>query len=147
MGGSMRIYKELYQWKGNDKVFVKTPKYMDGNDEGCLCYDMYTVLIKDQTYYLAGKLTVASGRDRAYSISAYRIDGEKLLDSVKRFKTKTELLNTIDVVVDLGNIIEPYERDDEFISYDPKTKIVYVPLINGKSQLTSKDLLYQLKGR
>lgn len=147
MGGSMRIYKEFYQWKGNGKVLVKTPQYMDGGDEGCSCYDLHTVLIKNQVYYLASKLTVASGRDRAYYISAYRIDGDKLLDSVKLFKTKTELLNTIDVGVDLGNIVEPYERDDEFISYDPKTKIVYVPLVNDKNELTSKNLLYQLKGR
>lgn len=147
MGGSMKIYKEFYQWKGNGKVYVKTPQYMDGNDEGCLCYDMYTVNINNKVYYLASKLTVASGKDRAYSISAYQIDGDKLLDSIKLFKTKTELLNTIDVSVDMGNVVEPYKREDEFISYDPRAKIVYVPFVNEKNVLTNKNLLYQLKGR
>lgn len=146
MGGSMRIYKEFYQWKGNDNVFVKTPQYLDGNDDGSACYDLYSVLVKNRVYYLACKLTVSSGRDRGYSISAYRIDGDKLLDSVKLFKSKTELLNTIDVFVDLGNIVEPYKRDGEFITYDPRLKIVYVPLVNEKNELTNKNLLYQLNG-
>jgi hypothetical protein len=146
MGGSMRIYKEFYQWKGNGKVFVKTPQYMEGSDEGCICYDLYTVFVKNRMYYLASKLSVASGRDRVYSVSAYRIDGDKLLDSVKLFKTKTEMLNTIDVYVDLGKVVEPIERE-EFISYDPGKKIVSIPLVNEKDELTNKNLLYQLKGR
>jgi hypothetical protein len=146
MGGSMHIYKEFYQWKGNDKVFVKTPQYMESSDEGCICYDLYTVFIKNRMYYLASKLSVASGSNRGYSISAYRIDGDKLLDSVKLFKTKTEMLNTIDVYVDLSKVVEPNVRE-EFISYDPRLKIVYIPLVNEKDELTNKNLLYQLKGR
>jgi thiamine pyrophosphokinase len=145
MGGSMRIYKEFYQWKGNGKVFVKTPKYME-DSEGCVCYDMYTVFIRNRAYYLASKLSVASGSERVYTISAYRIDGDKLLDSVKLFKTKTESLNTIDVYVDLSKVVEPIDRE-EFISYDPGLKIISIPLVNEKDELTNKNLLYQLKGR
>jgi hypothetical protein len=146
MGGTMRYYKELYQWKGNGKVFMTTPMYMEDSDGGCMCYDVYTVLINNKAYYLAVKNSVASGRDRVYSISAYRIDGDKLLDSVKLFKTKTEILNTIDVYVDLYKVVGPGERD-EFISYDPRLKIVYIPFVNEKNELTNKNLLYQLKGR
>lgn len=143
-GGSMRYYKELYQWKGSRNVFMRIPRYEGGSEgDGFLCSDIFTVLIDKKAYYLAVKNSVASGRDRVYSISAYRIDGDKLLDSVKLFKTKTEMLNTIDVYVDLG---KPYERDD-FISYDPRLKIVYIPCVNGENALTNKNLLYQLKGR
>jgi hypothetical protein len=147
-GGSMHYYRELYQWKGDRTIFMRMPGY-DGaiEGEGFLCSDMFTVSINNKAYYLAVKNSVASGRDRVYSISAYCIDGDKLLDSVKLFKTKTEILNTIDVYVDLGKVIEPYERGDEFISYDPRLKIVYIPLVNEKDELTNKNLLYQLKGR
>jgi len=147
-GGSLHYYKEVYQWRGANNVFLRVPRYEGGTDgDGLICSNMFTVIINKKAYYLAVKNSVTSNSDRGYSISAYRIDGDKLLDSVKLFKTKTEMLNTIDVSVDLSKIVEPYERDDEFISYDPRLKIVYIPFVNEKNELTNKNLLYQLKGR
>jgi hypothetical protein len=145
-GGTMRYFRNIYQWKGNEKVLTK---YESGgeDDNASICYEMYTVMISNKAHYLAIKNSIGSTRDRGVSISAYRIDGDKLNDEVKVFKTKNETLNTIDAYIDLGTVAEDY-KNEPVISYDARQKIVYIPFVNGKDNvLTNKYLMYKLKGR
>jgi len=80
------------------------------------------------------------------SISAYSIEGNKLVDTVKVFKTKTKKLNRIDIEFDFFSVVNRPERPLELITYDDKQEIIYIPVIGDKGQVTKKNLLYQLKG-
>ncbi|MEO6454599.1 MAG: hypothetical protein ABIN97_11020 [Ginsengibacter sp.] len=143
-GGTMHIFKEIYQWKSNGKVFTKVPKYKEG-DAGSFCSKIFTVNIKNKPYYLAVSNGIYSTKDAMQSISAYNINHNKLFDTVKLFKTKTKRLNSIDVDFDFFSVVDRPERPLELITFDNKQKIIYVPVVGDKGQVTKKNILYQLK--
>lgn len=145
-GGTMHIFKEIYQWKSNGKVFTKIPKYEDG-DAGSFCSKVFTVNIRNKPYYLAVSNGIFSTKDAMQSISAYCIEGNKLVDTIKLFKTKTKRLSSIDVEFDFFSVVDRPERPLELITYDDKQKIIYIPVVGDKGQVTKKNILYQLKDR
>ena len=144
-GGTMHFFKEIYQWKASGKVYTKVPVFENG-DPGTFCSAIFTIPINNTTYYLAVKNGIYSTKDAMQSVSAFSING-KSIDSVKLFKTKKELLNTINVYFDFFSVVDRPERPLRLITYDDKLKIVYIPLVGDKDQVTKKNLLYQLKGR
>lgn len=143
-GGSMHFYKVIYQWKANGKVFVSIPK-VEETDPGCFCSNIFTVSINNKPYYLAITNGTYSSKDSRQSITCYSIDGNKLMDTVKLFKTKTKKLNSIDVSFDFFSVVDRPERPLELITYDDKLNIIYIPVVNDKGQVTKKNILYQLK--
>lgn len=144
-GGTMHFFKEIYQWEGNDKVFTAVPRYEEG-DAGRFCSEIFTVNINDKLYYLAVTNAIFSTKDAMQAISAYTIEGDKLVDTVKLFKTKTKMLNSIDVDFDFFSVAERPERPLELITYDDKQKIIYIPVVDGIGQVTKRNILYQLQG-
>lgn len=144
--GPVHYHKSIYQWRSNGKVFTNIGGGDEDVDGGDVCANLYTVKIDNKVHYLVIKRSVGSGRDQGESISAYRIDGEKLIDTVKVFKTKTETLNSIIVNTDNFNVVDDYNQD-EGITYDAQKKIVSIPLVNENNALTNNYLLYKLKGR
>lgn len=145
-GGTMRIFRTIYQWKNNGKVFAKVPKF-DESDPGSFCSKIFTVSILDKPYYLAVTNGIYSTKDAMQSISAYNIVGNKLVDTVKLFKTKAKKLNSIDVGFDFFSVVDRPERPLELIVYDDKQKIIYIPVVGDNGQVTKKNILYQLKDR
>lgn len=144
-GGTMRIFKTIYQWKSNGKVYTKIPRY-DERDGGSFCSKIFTVNIHDKPYYLTVTNSIFSTKDIMQSISAYCIEDNKLADTVKLFRTKTKKLNTIDVEFDFFNIVDRPERPLELIMYDEKQKIIYIPVVDDNGKVTKKNILYQLEG-
>ncbi|MDJ1498583.1 hypothetical protein QNI19_36955 [Cytophagaceae bacterium DM2B3-1] len=145
-GGSMHVFREIYQWKANGKVFTKTPHYEEG-DADAFCSKVFTVSIHSKPCYFAITNVIYSTKDAMQSIAAFSIEGNQLVDTVKVFKTKTQKLNKIDVDFDFFSVVDRPERPLELINYDHKRKIIYIPLVNDKGQVTKKNLLYQLKDR
>jgi len=144
-GGTMHIFRNIYQWKANGKVFTRIVKYGEG-DAGNFCSKIFTVNITNKPYYLAITNGIFSTRDAIQSISAYTINNSKLADAVGLFRTKTKKLHTIDVSFDFFSVVDRPERPLELITYDNKQKIVYIPVVDNKGQVTTKNILYQLKG-
>jgi hypothetical protein len=143
-GGTMHFFKQVYQWNANGKVFTECPEYEEG-DAGGFCSKIFTVDINDKAYYLVVTNAILSTRDAMHSISAYTIVNNKLIDTVKLFKTKTKRLNSIDVEFDFFSVIDRPEYPVELIVYDNKLKIIYIPVVDNKAQVTKKNILYQLK--
>jgi hypothetical protein len=144
--GPVHYYKSIYQWRSNGKVFTNITDSDEDVDGGDVCANLYTVMIDKKAYYLVIKNSEGSARDHGESISAYCIDGEKLNDTVKLFKTRTETLNSIIVNIDNLNVVDDYNQD-EGITYDAQRKIVSIPLVNENNARTNNYLLYKLKGR
>ena len=146
-GGTQHVFNSIYQWKSNGKVFTDIGDVEEEDDEEEeLCTNIHTVMIGNKAYYLVIKASVGSSRFVGESISAYRIEGEKLLDTVTVFKTKTETLNSISFNNDNFNVVDDYNQN-EGITYDEQRKIVSIPLVNDKQALTNNYLIYKLKGR
>ncbi len=142
-GGTMHFFNTIYQYKNNSKVFTKIPA-RNGKDAGSFCSKIFTVTINKLTYYLPVTNGVYSNRDASQSISVFTIDGDKLDDSIKLFKTKTKTLNRIDVNYDFFSVVDRPERPVELIKYDEKKKSIYIPFVNDKLQVLDNYFIYQL---
>lgn len=143
-GGTMHEFSTIYQWRDNGKVFTKVLN-VDKDDPGSFVSQIFTVAIGDKPYYLAVTNATYSTKDARQSIAAYTITNGKLVDTVKLFKTKKRL-NRIDVDFDFFSVVDRPERPLELITYDDKQKIIYIPVVGDKEQVTKKNILYQLKG-
>ena len=140
-GGTMRFFNQIYQYKSNGKVFTKIPKYEDG-DPRTFCSQIFTVYIKGKVYYLTILNGIYSTKDASQSIAVYTIQDNKLVDTVKLFKTKTKYLNTIDVEFDFFSVVDRPERPLELITYDEKRKIIYIPVVNDKDAVINKNIRF-----
>jgi hypothetical protein len=143
-GGTMHFYKMIYQWRANGKVFTDVPRIED-NDPAFYCSAIFTVNIDNKPYYLAVTNGIYSSKDLMQSITCYSIEGNKLMDTVRLFKTKAKKLNSIEVFFDFFSVVDKPERPLELITYDDKLNIIYIPVVDGKDQVTKKNILYQLK--
>jgi hypothetical protein len=143
-GGTMHFFKTICQWKSNGKVFMEAPAHEEG-DAGSFCSKIFTVNIGNQPYYLAVTNAIFSTKDAMQSIAVYNIENSRLVDTVKLFRTKTQRLNKIDVPFDFFSVKYQPERPLELITYDNKQKIISIPVVNDKGQVTRKYILYQLK--
>jgi hypothetical protein len=146
-GGTMHEFNTIYQWTENGKVFTKVVPHTIKDDPGSFVSQIFTVTINNKPYYLAVTNGVYSNKDARQSISVYTIDNSKLIDTVKFFKTKTKRLNRIDVDFDFFSVVDRPERPLELIAYDDKQKVIYIPVVDEKEQVTSSNILYQLKDR
>ena len=145
-GGSMHEFNEIYQWRGNGDVFTKVATHSK-DDPGSFCSKIFTVSINGKTNYLAVTNAIYSTKDARQSISVYSVENNKLIDTVKLFKTKTKRLNKIDVGFDFFSVVDRPERPLKLITYDDKQKIIYVPVVGDKGQVTPRNILYQLKDK
>lgn len=143
-GGSMHYFDVIYQWRADGKIVTKTPT-LSNDDPGSFCSKIFTVDIEQKRYYLSVTNHIYSTEDASQSIAVYNIDGDKLYDTTKLFHTKTKSLNHIDVSFDFMSVVDRPERPLELITYDEKQKILYVPVVNSKGQVTSRNIFYQLK--
>lgn len=144
-GGTMHIYRTIYQWRSNGKVFTEVPDFKKTR-AGSFCSKIFTVHIAGKPCYLAVTNATFSTKDAMQSISAFTIEGNKLVDTVKLFKTKSKKLNRIDVGFDFLSVVDRPERPLELITFDDKQKTIYVPVVDHKGQVTDKHILYQLQG-
>jgi hypothetical protein len=145
-GGSMHMFQYIYQWKANGRVFTKASN-AEEDDSGFFCSKIFTVNIREKPYYLAVTNGIFSSKDVMQSISSYTIEGNRLNDTIEVFKMKTKKLNTISVEFDFFSVVDRPERPLELIMYDEKRKIIYIPVVNERGQVTKKNILYQLKDR
>lgn len=144
-GGTMHMYKTIYQWKAKDKVFTENPAYEEG-DPGSFCSAIFTVQTNNATYYLPVTNGVYSTKDMSQSIAVYTIRNSKLIDTVNLFQTKTERHNLINVEFDFFSVVDRPERPLQLIIYDDKKKKLYIPVVTDIGQVTSRNIVYQFKG-
>jgi hypothetical protein len=145
-GGSMHEFNEIYQWRANGNVFAKVATHSK-NNPGSFCSKIFTVSINGKTNYLAVTNAIYLTKDARQSISAFAVENNKLMDTVKLFRTKTKRLNRIDVGFDFFSVVDRPERPLELITYDDKLKIIYVPVVSDEGQVTKRNILYQLKDK
>ena len=143
-GGSMHFFNTIYQWTDGRHVYTKTDTLKE-NNAGSFCSKIYTVPVQNEVYYLAITNGIYSSSDASQSVSVFNVAGNTLVDTARLFKTKTRLLNSIHVPFDFFSVVDRPERPLQLITYDDKNKIVYIPVVNSKQQVTDRYFFYQLK--
>ncbi len=145
-GGTMHFFKTLYQYKNQSKVYLNTPPYEEG-DCGSFCSAIFTVKIENNSFYLPITHGIYSRKNASQSISVFKIKEAELDQSTKLFQTKNKVLNRINVEFDFFSVMDRPERPLQLITYDATKKIIYIPVVNEKLQVTEKYFLYQLNDK
>ena len=143
-GGTMHEFNEIYQWRGSGKCSQKNFNLFKRRP-GSFCSAIFTIDINNKPYYLGVTNAIYSTKDARQSIAVYNIDDDKLIDTAKLFRTRTKRLNRIDVSFDFFSVADRSERPLELITYDDKHKVIYVPVVGNKGQVTTQNIIYQLK--
>lgn len=143
-GGSMSYFDGIFQWEGRDSIHVRRVMN-DEKDPGFFCSKIYTVTAGGKEYHLAILNGVYSSRDVSQSVAAFTIEGDRLVDSVKIFAAGAKRLNRIDVNFDFFSVADRPERPLELITYDEKNKVLYIPVVSEKGEVSAKNLVYELK--
>ena len=145
-GGTMLDFENVFQYEFDGGVCVKASKTGDGIFNPFYS-EIFTLKANGKTYYLAINNDILSSKDVMQSIKVFTIENSSLDDTVKLFKTKTQLLNEINVGFDFFSVVDRPERPVRLIKYDPKKKIVYIPVVLEGGKVTDRYILYQFNGQ
>jgi hypothetical protein len=150
LGGTMHDFENIFQFKSGERIYSKvnydTATVGEG-DYGPFYSQIFTLKANNKTYYLAVNNGIFSTKDASQSIKAITIENNSLIDTLKLFKTKTELLNEIDVSFDFFSVVNRPERPLRLIKYNKDKKIIYIPIVLENGKVTDRYILYQFKGK
>ena len=145
-GGTMQEFENVFQFKSGDNVYTKASKVGDGIFNPFYS-QIFTLKANGKTYYLAINNDILSSKDAMQSIKVFTIENNTLNDQVKLFKTKTQLLNEINVSFDFSSVEDRPERPMKLIKYDHAEKTVYIPIVYENGKVTDKYIVYQFNGQ
>lgn len=150
-GGTMRMYENVYQFRGKEGVYSTGSFYEEG-DAGSFANDIFNVNTDDGAVYLIASTAVLSSSYRGQSIAAFRIDGIELVKGIKIFKTASGSTGSIGFGYDFFSVVDRSERPIRLFKYDEKTKAIMFPVVieddkTPQGRVTSSQIIYKFDGR
>ncbi|MCT2562506.1 hypothetical protein [Chryseobacterium herbae] len=147
-GGTMHYFRNVFQYESNKKVYSEATEIETEGDAQSFYYQMNDILSQNKKYYLAQNKAILSSGLSYHNIKVFSIDDGKLNHNAKLIKTQSGIKNQLGYEVDLT---ASSNRDNEIsnynIEYDPKNKIISIPLILENYKITDKKIRYQFKGK
>jgi hypothetical protein len=149
-GGTMHFYDAVYQFRGVGGVFSLSPDDELGDPDGFVT-DVFDIVTKTGTVYLVNTTSRLSTSYNGQSVSAFRIDGNKLADGVKIFKTGSGTTNSISFGYDFFSVVDREERPVRLFEYDSKSKTLSFPVViedgeTPQGRVTDKKIRYRFNG-
>lgn len=148
-GGSMHYFRNVFQYKTDNRIFSQVLKSTDELNAGCFYYEIDDIISDNKTFYITQSTAILSSGLFYHKIKVFSIDDSKLNDKAQLIKTSTGVRNELGYEVDLtASSNRNREKIPNFlIQYDKKNKILSIPLIFEDSKVTDKRIRYQFKGR
>ena len=141
-GGTMRYFDQIIQLNDNGKINSKLK--IASEDAQSYVSKIYSLKNKKkQTIYFTINNAIYSNSAVSQNINAYTISANNLVQA-KAFKTKKKSLFSIDCPYDFFSVVDRPERPVDLIKI--KNNNLYIPLINEKDVVTSKNLIYKWDG-
>lgn len=141
----MHVYYNVYQYKSGNQLYGRI--ISEGKFEaGRWFSNIYKHNVSDKIYYLGIAHSIYSGKDSSQEIRVFNVSGATLNDKVKLIKTKSGLTNKLRVDFDFFSVYRRPERPVKLITYDKINKVIMLPLVNEKYQVTNKFITYQFDG-
>ncbi|MCW3466627.1 hypothetical protein [Chitinophaga nivalis] len=145
-GGTMRFFRNVYQYKSNGKLFAVSLRKKDKPlDAGAACIGLHRIVHKEKTYYLGVYQSIYSGMVNYARIQAFEITNDRLNEHVKLIKTKTGLKNKLGFSYNFFSVVERKERPIILINVDTAAQTISIPVVSPDGVVTDKQIRYQLK--
>lgn len=153
-GGTMRYFRNIFQYKTGDKTYSKTLQLNTQEDDmpdmGCIYTSLNQVTISGKNYYIGINIAIGSSALYLYTIKIFSINNGKLNDKAKLIMTRTGLHNELSYEVDWSsgsNRNSTLDRDIANADYDAKNNIISIPLIQEDEKVTTKKIRYKFNGQ
>lgn len=149
-GGTMHFYRTLYQFRrGDGKVDSYVNDLGEEGDPGSYVQDIYQVQAAKGNVYLVCTTARLSNPDRYSSVAAYAIEGNKLNDKVKIFKTASGLTNAISFSYSAFSAMD-VGMEGNLIRYNSATKTLKIPVVRQSDMsvgdVTKHNISYKFNG-
>lgn len=145
-GGTMRDFRNIFQYKVGDSIFSKLVYDSRGEDYIPFYSQIFSINIKEQTYYLAVGNGIHSTRDAGESITAFTIK-EGVVHESRLFKEGDTLTSDINLFFDFFSVVDRPERPLQLIKYNQKKRIIYLPIVADDGKVTKKYIRYKFNGK
>ncbi|UOQ71425.1 hypothetical protein [Hymenobacter cellulosilyticus] len=148
-GGTMHYFENVVQFRAGAKVGSRRliiPKPDDNPDAGHLYFDLFPVQRGGQTYYLAYGQATYSSAGCYQHVKALTIENGQLNPDAKLIQTQSGLRNTLGFEFDFSSVMNRPERPVRLITYDPKTRVLEIPVVWADGKVTAKRIRYAFNG-
>ncbi len=150
-GGTMHFFETVYQFQGADGVVYSNSRKMNEGDSDSFVHDIFTVNSKSGVIYLAGSTSIGSTQDSFQNLRLFKIEDNKLNDSVKLIKTKSGLTNSVGFAYNSFSVVDRPDIPIKLIAFDKNTKTFKFPVVvedkefpNGR--VTDRFISYKFDG-
>lgn len=150
LGGTMSDFDNIYQYKSTNSTIVKLQDDINQfrkSDYTPFYSQIFTLATNNKTYYLAINNGIYSSKDASQSIKVYAIDNNMLVDTIKLFKTNSNVLNEINVYFDFFSVVDRSERPLRLIKYNTDKKKLYIPIVLENGKVTKRYIIYKFTGK
>lgn len=145
MGGTMRIYSNVFQYKANNKVYAKASD--PDNEPGYYYQKIHTLNTDSKKYYLGVNQAILGGSDFYQTVKVFAIEDATLNDSVKLIKTRSGLQNELGFEFNFFTIKDEKRTIDKLVVYDKVKKTLSIPVVLENLQVTKKMITYTFTGK
>jgi hypothetical protein len=145
-GGTMHFFESVFQYKSGLKShsILDTPKQEGDNRPNY--QRIFTFKANRKTYYLCVYVEIGSSKDAGDGVHIFTIENGKLTDA-KIIKTGSGLHDDLNYGYDFGSVVNIDYQKLPAIRFDNVTNTIYLPMVDGKYQMTSKFIQYKFTGR
>jgi hypothetical protein len=153
-GGTRHGFAHVYQYLGADgKVHSETDEGAEADDGSAFVQDIFSINDAKGTIYIVCSTFVGSSSFHSQSAELYKIEGNKLNNNVKLFKTRSGLTNSLRFSYDITSLdaLNTKDMSAELVRFDKQTKTIKIPVVieNSKypnGQVTNRFISYHFNG-
>ena len=153
-GGTMHDYSRVYQYQADDgKIYSRADEKLSVEDGGAgsFVYSIFPVKVKSGVVYVVCTTFIGSTSDHYGAADLYKIEGSKLIDKVKMFKTKEGLTDSISFEYDFFSVVDRKERPLKLIQFDKTTQTIKIPIViqdekSPQGRVTNRFINYKYDG-
>jgi hypothetical protein len=146
MGGTAHQFEAIFQYKVANKVDSKLAVYEDG-DMGRWYSNIYDLKVDNKTYYIGLYHEVHSTSDSYQGVKLFCIEGNKLNESVRLFKTTTGIRNELGFEYSFFSVADHPERPVKLIYYDKDDDQLHLAVVVENGKVTKRFITYQFTGK
>lgn len=150
-GGTMHDFDSVYQYRGKSgKVYSWTDR-AEEESAGVFYHDLFQVDARQGTIYLPVSTFIGSTSLAGQTISAVKIEGDKLNTKAMVMRTASGLTNSIGFAYDFFTVVERPERPIRLFKFDAPSRAFTFPVViedetTPQGRVTNKLIRYRFDG-
>jgi hypothetical protein len=137
-GGTMSKYKNLFQFKSNERVYLKELNYGEG-DMGTYYSDVYSLKDGTETHILAIAGGSESSKYGYEFLTLCSISDSTIFDNDQIIITPTGLKSSMVIEYEYSKVNDRLP----LIRYDPDKETFYIPIFSDDGAITDRSISYK----